>query len=61
VIQHQVVGRAVHDAQLVASMVVHGITHILTLNVPDFARYAEVTPVHPQQVVAPAASPEQSS
>jgi len=50
-----VVGRAVHDAQIVASMVVHAITHILTLNVGDFVRYAEVTAVHPQDV--PAASP----
>src|SRR5437868_6776244 len=41
VTQRQVIGRAVHDAQLVASMIVHGITHVLTLNVPDFARYGE--------------------
>jgi predicted nucleic acid-binding protein len=51
VAQYQVTGRAVHDAQLVASMRVHGISHILTLNVADFARYAgEITVVHPQNV-----------
>jgi predicted nucleic acid-binding protein len=51
VTQYQVIARAVHDAQLVASMIAHGITHILTLNVGDFARYAaEVTVVHPQDV-----------
>src|SRR5262245_35725932 len=33
--QYHVVGRAVHDAQLVAAMRVHGITHLLTLNVAD--------------------------
>jgi predicted nucleic acid-binding protein len=57
VIQHQVVGRAVHDAQLIACMIVHGITHIRTLNVPDFARYGEVTVVHPGEVIAPSAPP----
>jgi predicted nucleic acid-binding protein len=51
VLQYQVTGRAVHDAQLVASMRVHGITHLLTLNVADFARYAsEVIVVHPMDV-----------
>jgi predicted nucleic acid-binding protein len=51
VVQYQVVGKGVHDAQLVASLLVHRITHLLTLNVADFARYAgEVTVVHPQDV-----------
>ena len=51
VTQHQVVGRAVHDAQLVASMLVHGVTHLLTLNDADFARYSgEITVVHPRDV-----------
>ena len=49
--QYDVVGRAVHDAQLVASMLVNGITHILTLNGADFQRYsAEITVVHPQEL-----------
>jgi predicted nucleic acid-binding protein len=34
-----VAGVQVHDARLVASMKVHGIFHILTLNVDDFKRY----------------------
>jgi predicted nucleic acid-binding protein len=51
VTQYQVIGRAVHDAQLVASMVVHGIEQILTPKVGDFARYTtEVKAVHPQDV-----------
>jgi predicted nucleic acid-binding protein len=33
-------GTQVHDARLVAAMLVHGITHILTFNVSDVARYA---------------------
>jgi predicted nucleic acid-binding protein len=51
VVQYQVMGKGVHDAQLVAAMCVHGITHLLTLNVADFARYApEITVVHPKDV-----------
>ncbi|WP_242541132.1 hypothetical protein [Phormidium pseudopriestleyi] len=40
-------GVNLHDARLVAGMVVHGLTHILTFNTRDFARYGEVTAVHP--------------
>jgi len=54
--QYGIIGTSVHDAQLVASMVTHGLTHILTLNVGDFLRYSsEITPVHPSQVVKPPA------
>jgi predicted nucleic acid-binding protein len=45
-----VVGVRAHDTRLVASMLAHGITHVLTFNVSDFARYAEITVVHPQDV-----------
>ena len=44
---HAVSGAKVHDARLVASMVVHGVTHLLTLNPGDFARYPEITAIHP--------------
>jgi hypothetical protein len=51
VAQYVVVGRAVHDAQLVAAMAAHGLSHILTLNIADFRRYRnEITPVHPADV-----------
>ena len=39
VMEHQVLGVQVHDANLVATMRVHGISHILTFNSKDFARY----------------------
>lgn len=39
VIKFGVAGVQVHDARLVASMKVHGIFYILTLNVEDFKRY----------------------
>jgi predicted nucleic acid-binding protein len=32
-------GVQVHDARLAAAMLVHGITHIITFNTADFARY----------------------
>ena len=40
VTQFGVSGAQVHDAHLVATMLVHNITHILTFNTSDFARYA---------------------
>jgi len=40
----------VHDARLAAAMLVHGIGHILTLNVADFSRYSGLTAVHPSSV-----------
>jgi predicted nucleic acid-binding protein len=50
VVQHAVSGVQVHDARLVATMRVHGVTHLLTLNVSDFARYGGITAVHPSVV-----------
>jgi predicted nucleic acid-binding protein len=50
VVTHAVSGAQVHDARLVAVMRVYGITHLLTLNGADFARYPGLTAVHPQDV-----------
>ena len=47
VFAHSVSGVKVHDARLAAAMKIHGVTHLLTLNTDDFARYAHVTAVHP--------------
>jgi len=45
-------GVQVHDARLVAVMLAHNITHILTFNTDDFKRFtAEVTVVHPKSAV----------
>ncbi len=49
---HAVSGIQVHDARLVAVMRVHGIAHILTLNVGDFQRYPGINAVHPRQLIA---------
>lgn len=40
VVDFSVSGVQVHDARLVAAMLVHNVTHILTLNTQDFSRYA---------------------
>lgn len=47
VVTHDVVGVNVHDARLVAAMLVHQLTHILTFNTSDFKRYSEITAIHP--------------
>ncbi len=50
--RHEVSGRQVHDARLVAAMLVHGVSHILTFNDRDFKRYTEITVVNPQDVIS---------
>lgn len=50
---HQVAGRNAHDARIVAAMAVHGLTHLLTFNTQDFARYPRVTALHPMTVTLP--------
>jgi predicted nucleic acid-binding protein len=52
VVQFSVRGVQVHDARLVAMMQTHNITHILTTNTADFARYTSigVTAVDPTSV-----------
>lgn len=51
VIQHQIQGKNAHDARLVAAMMVHGLSRILTFNVGDFQRYQNLTVLEPQKVV----------
>jgi len=46
-------GVQVHDARLVAAMRVHGVTHVLTLNDQDFARFDGITVVHPAKPIEP--------
>ena len=49
VVTYDVIGVSVHDARLVAAMLVHKLTHILTFNTSDFRRYSEITAVHPTE------------
>src|SRR5882724_5241738 len=48
--KHSVVGKQAHDTRLVALMEAHGLTHLLTLNPKDFARFSGVTCVEPASV-----------
>jgi len=47
---HDVIGRQVFDARLVAVMQAHGLTHLLTLNPTHFRRFPGLTIVDPHNV-----------
>jgi len=49
-LEYGVSGTQVYDARLVAAMYVHGITHMLTLNVSDFQRFLHIEVLHPSAV-----------
>jgi hypothetical protein len=46
--RYAVHGRGAHDTRLVALMLAHGVTDVLTLNSADFARYTEITCFAPE-------------
>ncbi len=48
---HAVSGKKVHDTRLVAAMLVHGVTYLLTFNVQDFTRYTEIQVFKPKDVL----------
>jgi predicted nucleic acid-binding protein len=48
----QVIGRRVHDARLVAVMITHSVTHLLTFNRDDFRQFSMITVVTPADVLA---------
>jgi predicted nucleic acid-binding protein len=50
VVNHQVLGKQVYDARLVAAMKVNSVTHLLTFNTADFKRYDGITVVSPSSV-----------
>jgi len=50
VIRHGVSGKNVYDARIVATMVVNRLDHIRTFNVQDFARYPNLTVLHPSKL-----------
>jgi predicted nucleic acid-binding protein len=51
VVEHGVQGRPAYDARLVALMQAHALTHLVTLNTEDFARYTGITTVTPSEAV----------
>jgi predicted nucleic acid-binding protein len=50
VIKHQVFGKNVHDARIVAAMLIHKIENLLTFNTKDFNRFGEINVVDPQKI-----------
>jgi predicted nucleic acid-binding protein len=51
-------GRQVFDVRLVAVMLVHGITHLLTMDPTHFRRFTEITVVEPKDIIiAPSVPP----
>lgn len=44
VVQHRVTGKPSHDARLVAAMMTHKLTHILTFNTDDFSGSPALSP-----------------
>ena len=52
VTQYGVIGSKVHDARLVAAMLVHRVRRILTFNTDDFIRY-RVEVLHPAAIARP--------
>jgi predicted nucleic acid-binding protein len=48
--RYAVKGKEAHDARLVAAMLAHKITILLTFNTADFKRYTEISAVDPRNV-----------
>lgn len=53
VTKYQVQGKNAHDTRIVAAMLRHGISHLLTRNAKDFQRYAGITVYTPTTVPTP--------
>jgi predicted nucleic acid-binding protein len=51
-VEYGISGVQVHDARLVATMRVHGVDRILTLNTRDFVRFRDIEAVTPAEVLA---------
>lgn len=52
VTRHEVKGKNAHDARIVAAMLHHGLTHLLTFNVSDFKRFTEIAVLAPGELAA---------
>lgn len=50
-ITHRVSGAQVHDARIAAVMKTSGIRKIVTFNIHDFVRFADIEAVHPETIV----------
>jgi hypothetical protein len=48
---HAVKGKNAHDARIVAAMLCHGLTTLVTFNTPDFARFTGINVFSPTDVL----------
>jgi len=46
--RYQICGKAIHDANIAATMLFHGVTRLMTYNSSDFRRFKEIT-IEPTQ------------
>ncbi|GAA6616251.1 hypothetical protein [Scytonema sp. NUACC26] len=44
-------GNPSHDARLVAAMIAHNLTNLLTFNTSDFRRFSEITAIAPHNIL----------
>lgn len=49
--RYEVIGKRTHDARLVAAMLRHRITHLLTFNTGHFASFTEIEAIDPERAV----------
>lgn len=56
VLRYAVAGKNAHDARIVAAMVVHGISQLLTFNADDFNRFSDIVVLTPTGVLNQAPS-----
>lgn len=47
----KVMGKRTHDARIIAAMLAHGVTHLLTFNPSDFNIMSSITIVRPQELI----------
>ena len=57
VITNKVLGKRAHDARLIAMMLVHKVTHLLTFNTQDFQSFKDIVVLHPDEVLQSANNP----
>lgn len=50
VVKYQVIGKLAHDTRLVAAMIAHNLTDLLTFNTKDFKRFSEITVIDPRSI-----------
>lgn len=52
--RHRIAGRGIHDANIVATMLAHGLDRLLTFNAADFRRYAGDIALEATEISGPA-------